>query len=189
MLGLIQPLLTNVGVDYGNTTELIPGVLNGQLVTMGILMLIELALNIAGINLVALLNQVSVWWHIAIVAAVVVLVFLAGKPDASGLTPFAIQPQDVGGSWANNIGPITMNPLQMGNGTAGVYAMPAYDSLIKIEPNGKLTPDEKRAIEYAFQLYQNKLLHGPIAALQDASRAGDAPSLLDAIKKLFRLGE
>ena len=29
-------------------------------------------MNIAGINLVALLNQVSVWWHIAIVAAVVV---------------------------------------------------------------------------------------------------------------------
>ena len=39
---------------------------------MGILMVIQLALNIAGINLVALLNQVSVWWHIAIVAAVVV---------------------------------------------------------------------------------------------------------------------
>ena len=49
--------------------------LNGQLVTMGILMLVELALNIAGINLVAILNQVSVWWHIAIVAAVVVLIF------------------------------------------------------------------------------------------------------------------
>ena len=40
---------------------------------MGILMLVELVLNIAGINLVAMLNQVSVWWHIAIVAAVVVL--------------------------------------------------------------------------------------------------------------------
>ena len=38
-----------------------------------ILMLIELVLNIAGINLVALLNQVSVWWHIGIVAIVVVL--------------------------------------------------------------------------------------------------------------------
>ena len=59
-------------------------------------------MNIAGINLVAILNQVSVWWHIAIVAAVVVLVFLAGKPDASGLTQFAIQPQDVAGSWQND---------------------------------------------------------------------------------------
>jgi amino acid transporter len=106
---ILTPLLSNVGIDYGNTTELIPGVLNGQLVTMGILMLIELALNIAGINLVALLNQVSVWWHIVIVAAVVVLVFLAGKPDTSGLTLFAIQPQDVDGSWANNIGPVSLN--------------------------------------------------------------------------------
>ena len=61
-------------------------------------------MNIAGINLVALLNQVSVWWHIVIVAAVVILVFLAGKPDESGLTLFAIQPQDVAGSWDNNLG-------------------------------------------------------------------------------------
>src|SRR5688572_15236395 len=56
---ILTPLLSNAGITYGNTTELIPGLLNGQLVTMGILMLIELALNIAGINLVALLNQVS----------------------------------------------------------------------------------------------------------------------------------
>ncbi len=101
---LITPLLSNVGVEYGNTSVFLGGVLNGQLVTMGILMLIELALNIGGINLVALLNQVSVWWHIAIVAAVVFLVFLAGKPDASGLTLFAVQPQDVAGSWNNNLG-------------------------------------------------------------------------------------
>ncbi len=43
-----------------------------------------------------------------------VLVFLAGKPDASGLTLFAIQPQDAAGSWQNadrrvtlDYGPIT----------------------------------------------------------------------------------
>ncbi len=113
---IITPLLSNVGIAYGNTTELIPGLLNGQLVTMGILMLIELALNIAGINLVALLNQVSVWWHIVVVAAVVVLVFLAGKPDESGLTLFAVQPQDVGGSWANNLGFI-----DLGYGPAASY--------------------------------------------------------------------
>jgi amino acid transporter len=87
-----------------NTVEFIPNVVNGQLVTMGVLMLFELALNIAGINLVALLNQVSVWWHIAIVAAVVVLIFLAGKPDESGLTLFAVQPLDTAGSWNNNLG-------------------------------------------------------------------------------------
>ncbi len=33
---------------FTNTTEIIPGILNGQLVTMGILMLIQLAMNIAG---------------------------------------------------------------------------------------------------------------------------------------------
>jgi amino acid transporter len=101
---ILTPLLSNVGVSYGNTTELVPGILNGQLVTMGILMLIELAMNIAGINLVALLNQASVWWHIVIVAAVVILVFLAGKADQSGLTLFAIQPLDKAGSWNNNLG-------------------------------------------------------------------------------------
>lgn len=87
-----------------NTTEIIPGVLNGQLVTMGILMLVQLAMNIAGINLVALLNQVSVWWHIAIVAIVALLLLIAGKPDQSGLDLFAIQPQDVAGSWQNDLG-------------------------------------------------------------------------------------
>jgi amino acid transporter len=87
-----------------NTTEIIPGVLNGQLVTMGVLMLVQLAMNIAGINLVAILNQVSVWWHIVIVGAVVVLVFVTGKPDESGLTLFAIEPLDTAGSWDNNLG-------------------------------------------------------------------------------------
>lgn len=87
-----------------NTTEIIPGILNGQLVTMGILMLIQLVMNIAGISLVSLLNQVSVWWHIVIVAAVVILVFIAGKPDQSGLHLFAIEPLDKAGSWDNNLG-------------------------------------------------------------------------------------
>ena len=95
---IVTPLLSSVGIDYSNTTVLIgtadQPILVGSLLTMGILMLLQLVINIAGINVVALLNQVSVWWHIGIVAAVVVLVFLAGKPDESGLTLFAIQPQD-----------------------------------------------------------------------------------------------
>ena len=110
---LITPLLSNIGVDYTNTSILIGSpeqpILTGALVTLGVLMLIQLALNITGINVVALLNQVSVWWHIAIVGAVVVLVFLAGKPDASGLTLFAIQPQDVAGSWQNNLGLVVLD--------------------------------------------------------------------------------
>jgi amino acid transporter len=85
---------------------------------MGVILLIQLALNIGGINLVALLNQVSVWWHIVIVAIVVVLIFLIGKPDESGLNLFQIQPQDQAGSWDNNLGflhlqygPATSYPL------------------------------------------------------------------------------
>ena len=102
---IITPLLANVGVTYDNTTAVFGlSFLTGQIVTMGILMLVELAMNIAGINLVALLNQVSVWWHIVIVAAVVILVFLAGKPDESGLTLFAVQPLDTAGSWNNDLG-------------------------------------------------------------------------------------
>ena len=106
---LITPLLSNFGIEYTNTTivfglgETQP-VLSGGVLTMGVLMLLELGLNIAGINLVALLNQVSVWWHIGIVALVVILVFAIGKADASGLTLFALQPQDVAGSWNNDLG-------------------------------------------------------------------------------------
>jgi len=107
-VALITPLLSNLGITYDNTTEFLKlgdyVLLNGQLVTMGIIMLIQLALNIAGINVVAVLNQVSVWWHIAIVFLVVVLVFAMGKGDESGLPLGAIQPQDTAGSWDNNLG-------------------------------------------------------------------------------------
>ncbi len=54
--------------------------------------------------------------------------------------------------------------------------------------NGKLSDAEKDQIAGAFRLFQNKLLHGPIAALQDASKDGDRGSLVDALRKLFRLG-
>jgi glutamyl-tRNA reductase len=55
--------------------------------------------------------------------------------------------------------------------------------------NGKLTAEEKKAVEYAFQLFQNKLLHGPIAALQEAAREGQGSTFTELIKKLWRLGE
>jgi amino acid transporter len=89
-----------------NTFELVHNVINGQLITMGVLMLIQLAMNIAGINLVALLNQVSVWWHIAIVAIVAITVTLFGKADTSGLGLFDIHPLDTAGSWSNDFGDI-----------------------------------------------------------------------------------
>lgn len=53
--------------------------------------------------------------------------------------------------------------------------------------NGKLTDEEREYVEGAFRLFQNRLLHGPIAALQDATREGHSGTLLDSLKKLFRL--
>jgi amino acid transporter len=110
-----------------NTTEVISGVLNGQLVTMGVILAIQLALNIAGIRLVALLNQVSVWWHIVIVGIVVVFIFLTGKPDQSGLALFQIQPLDTAGSWNNNLGFIN---LQYGAASTYPVIMAFFFSLL-----------------------------------------------------------
>ncbi|QJW97553.1 glutamyl-tRNA reductase [Frigoriglobus tundricola] len=53
--------------------------------------------------------------------------------------------------------------------------------------NGKLTDAEKAYIEQAFRLFQNKLLHGPIAALHEASREGHSGGLREALMKLFGL--
>src|ERR1700730_5038687 len=111
-----------------NTTVLVSGVVNGQLVTMAVILLIQLALNIAGINLVALLNQVSVWWHIIIVAAVVVLIFAIGKPDQSGLDLFKIQPVDQGGSWNNNLGFVN---LQYGPASSYPLILAFFFSLLQ----------------------------------------------------------
>jgi amino acid transporter len=109
---IVTPILSRLGIDYTNSSVLLSSgttaFLTGQLVTMGVLMLIQLAMNIRGINLVAILNQVSVWWHIIIVLAVVILIFIVGKPDQSGLHLFQIQPLDQGGSWNNNLGFINL---------------------------------------------------------------------------------
>lgn len=55
--------------------------------------------------------------------------------------------------------------------------------------NGKLSDQEKALIEKAFRQLQNKILHGPIAALEAAHREGHGSTLLEAVKKLFRLKE
>jgi len=107
-VSIVTPILSNFNIDYTNVTELIKigdvPILTGGLVTMGVLLAVCLFLNVRGINLVALLNQVSVWWHIGIVALVVVLVTVAGKPDQSGMHLFAVEPQDTfWGAWANKI--------------------------------------------------------------------------------------
>ena len=53
--------------------------------------------------------------------------------------------------------------------------------------NGKLTEKDRQDIEAAFRLYQNKLLHGPITALGEATKDGGGPALLAAVRRLFRL--
>ncbi|MET1231312.1 MAG: amino acid permease [Candidatus Limnocylindrales bacterium] len=125
-VSIVTPLLDNIGIDYNNTTVILANgdvpVLTGATMTMGILMLVCLVLTVVGLNVVAILNQVSVWWHIAIVAAIVVLVFVAGKPDMSGLTLFAIQPQDVDGSWANDLTPLGI-PITLSYGAAVTYPL------------------------------------------------------------------
>jgi glutamyl-tRNA reductase len=53
--------------------------------------------------------------------------------------------------------------------------------------NGRLTDADRAYIEGAFRLFQNKLLHGPIAALQEESKAEQSGTLRDALRKLFGL--
>jgi len=87
--------------------------LNGALVTMAGLLAIELALNIAGVRVVAFLNQVSVWWHIGFVVAIVGSLFILGTKSTgvdAGLDLFAIQPQDTLGSWDNTFPVGSDNP-------------------------------------------------------------------------------
>ncbi len=52
--------------------------------------------------------------------------------------------------------------------------------------DGKLSDADRKQVDGAFRLFQNKLLHGPIAALQEASREGQG-GLVESVKKLFGL--
>jgi glutamyl-tRNA reductase len=54
--------------------------------------------------------------------------------------------------------------------------------------NGRLTEEDKEYVEGAFRLLQNQILDGPINALnRELSEAGERHTLLDALRKLFRL--
>lgn len=54
--------------------------------------------------------------------------------------------------------------------------------------NGRLTDADKAYIEGAFRLLQNQFLHGPISALtEDTPEAHGSHTLLEALRKLFRL--
>jgi glutamyl-tRNA reductase len=55
--------------------------------------------------------------------------------------------------------------------------------------NGRLTQEERAYIEGAFRLLQNQFLHGPISALAEEPQESGGHTLLDALRKLFRLKE
>jgi len=65
------------------------------------------------VRVVALLNEVSVWWHVAFVILIADALFLLGTKSTgtdAGLTLFAIQPQDTLGSWDNRF-PVQIGPF------------------------------------------------------------------------------
>ena len=112
---IITPL---TGGAYTNTTIFLGSVetpiLTGALVTMAVLMAVQLFINIAGVSIVSLVNQISVWWHIAFVIAIAGSLFILGTKSTevdAGLTLFAIQPLDTLGSWDNTFPPGAENPL------------------------------------------------------------------------------
>lgn len=55
--------------------------------------------------------------------------------------------------------------------------------------NGKFTDADRDYIEGAFRLLQNQFLHGPISALTEEPAEGSRHSLVEALRKLFRLEE
>jgi glutamyl-tRNA reductase len=55
--------------------------------------------------------------------------------------------------------------------------------------NGRLSPEDKAYIEGAFRLLQNQFLHGPISALAEEAHESGRHTLLEALKKMFRLEE
>jgi amino acid transporter len=114
---IVTPILSNFNIVYGNGSLIFGSTLvSGQLLTMAVLMVIQLVLNIAGIKIVAMLNDASVWWHIGTVAVIVGALFLisSGKAHAD-ISAFAIQPLDTAGS---------ASPLGFNLGPAVGYAVP-----------------------------------------------------------------
>jgi glutamyl-tRNA reductase len=53
----------------------------------------------------------------------------------------------------------------------------------------ELDPDSQREVEYSFNRLVNKLLHPPLESLRDHSANESHHGLLDALKRLFQLGD
>ena len=60
------------------------------------------------------------------------------------------------------------------------------DELLK-RLNGRLTDTDRDTIEGAFRIYQNQCLHGPITTLAEEGHETGGHTLLEALRKLFRL--
>jgi amino acid transporter len=115
---IITPLTdgaySNTTVFFGDPAFGAEGpALSGALVTMAGLLVVELALNIAGVKVVALLNQISVWWHIFFVIVIAGALFILGTQSTTenaGLSLFSVQPLDTAGSWDNTFPVGSDNP-------------------------------------------------------------------------------
>jgi amino acid transporter len=112
---IVTPILSNFNIAFGNGTLLLGSaatpLFNGQLLTMAVLLVIQMGLNIAGVRLLARLNDASVWWHIGTVAVIVVALFLIDSGKAhSTVSPFAFAPQDTQGGASLFGGQITFGP-------------------------------------------------------------------------------
>ncbi len=113
---IVTPILSNFGLAYSNGSAFLGGNVSGQLLTMAVLLAIQLGLNVAGIRIVARLNDASVWWHIGTVAVIVISLFLiANAKTHADISPFTIKPLDTTGS---------ASPLGFNLGAAAGYAVP-----------------------------------------------------------------
>jgi glutamyl-tRNA reductase len=52
-----------------------------------------------------------------------------------------------------------------------------------------LSDDDRQTIQYSIERIVNKLLHPPLEALRDEARNGTPLGLMEALKRLFRLGD
>jgi len=107
---LLKPLF-----GFDASAEML-GLTNAIWVT-GLLILIEIAFNVAGTRIVAFMNDLSVWWHIGFVAAIAVLLFVAGSQPMHDLGfLFQVAP---GGVTADGAPIASIIPF----GVAGAFAL------------------------------------------------------------------
>ncbi len=112
---LLQPLF---GFDPNAETA---GLTNAIWLT-GVLILIEIGFNIAGTRIVALMNDISVWWHIGFVIAIAVSLFALGSQPIHPIDfLFQVAPA---GTTADGAGIATIIPF----GIAGAFALSLLQS-------------------------------------------------------------